>query len=130
MLDLGRRGSDIKVFIYNLEEWIIQTLNKFNINGERREGRVGIWVEMGSKACSKEAKIASIGVRVRKWVTYHGLSINIDPNLDHFSGIIPCGVSNYGTTSFWDLGVTATAPEIDTALATAFEKTSKELNFF
>lgn len=123
MLDLAKRDSDISKFINDLEQWIINTLLEFNIRGESREGRVGIWIDLGkdSKGQNVEAKIAAIGVRVRRWVSYHGISINIHPNLEHFTGIIPCGVKGHGVTSLLDLGITATIPEVEDALRTNFE---------
>jgi len=115
MLNLKKRQQtpDIKQYVYNLEQWIIDTLQEFDIKGERREGRVGIWV---IKPDGSEAKIAAIGVRVRHWVTYHGISINLNPDLSHFKGIVPCGISDAGVTSFEDLGVKATMEELDEAL--------------
>ncbi len=112
MLDLKKK-PDLRSYIKSLEEWIILTLAEFNIKGERREGRVGIWVE---GADGKENKIAAIGVRIRKWVTYHGIAINLNPDLSHFNGIVPCGISNYGVTSMHDLGVDITMGELDMAL--------------
>ena len=101
MLDLAaRRQKDIKSYVFSLEEWIINTLNHLSIKGERREGRVGIWVRQGKS----EAKIAALGVRLRKWVTYHGIALNICPDLDHFQGIVPCGIHEYGVTSLAALG--------------------------
>ncbi len=123
MLDLAKRGSDITKFINDLERWIIKTLLEFNIRGESRKGRVGIWVNR-CKDCegkNTESKIAAIGVRVRRWVSYHGISINIRPNLEHYNGIIPCGVSKHGVTSFLDLGVNATVTEVEAALRKNFE---------
>lgn len=115
MLNLKQRQKipDIKNYICQLEQWIIDTLLEFNIKGERREGRVGIWVV---KPDNTEAKIAAIGVRIRHWVTYHGLSINLNPELSHFSGIVPCGIAEHGVTSFKDLGITATMDALDEAL--------------
>ena len=123
MLDLAKRGSDISKFINDLEKWIINTLLEFNIRGESRKGRIGIWVDRGKNCEGKniEAKIAAIGVRVRRWVSYHGISINIHPDLEHFNGIIPCGVKEYGVTSLLDLGVNATFTEVETALRKNFE---------
>lgn len=120
MLDLKKRQSapDIKKYVWQLEEWIIQTLAAFDIKGERREGRVGIWVV---KPDGTEAKIAAIGVRVRHWVTYHGISINLNPDLSHFDGIVPCGIAQHGVTSFEDLGVKASMEELDEALKEIFE---------
>lgn len=116
MLDLSRRQKDVRAFVHNLEEWLIQTLALFNIKGERREGRVGIWVVRGSR----EDKIAAIGVRVRRWVTFHGVSLNVDPDLSHFDGIVPCGIREHGVTSLADLGITASMADVDVNLKTAF----------
>ncbi len=107
MLDLRKRGPDLRQYVCNLEEWIIRTLARFDVKGERREGRVGIWVDMepyGGRA-GEESKIAAIGVRVRKWVTYHGVAVNLDPDLSHFTGIVPCGISEHGVTSLSALGI-------------------------
>lgn len=117
MLDLKQRGADVRCFVRDLEDWIIRTLAQFGVKGERREGRVGIWVARGG---GREDKIAAIGVRVRRWVTFHGIALNVDPVLDHFSGIVPCGISQYGVTSLWDLGHTPTLYEIDAALKDSF----------
>src|SRR6266481_1899540 len=111
MLDLRRRGQDVRCYVHQLEEWIIQALARFEVRGERREGRVGIWVV---RPGGREEKIAAIGVRVRQWVTYHGLAINIDPDLDHYRGIVPCGIAEHGVTSLAQLGVAATIAEADT----------------
>ncbi len=119
MLDLKKRQEDpdIKKYVRDLEQWIIDTLAEFGIKGERREGRVGIWVvKTDATGAKTEAKIAAIGVRVRHWVTYHGISINLNPNLVDFSGIVPCGISGHGVTSFQDLGVEATMEELQVAL--------------
>ena len=115
MLDLKKRQQtpDIKQYICALEQWVINTLQEFDIKGERRQGRVGIWVV---KPDGSEAKIAAIGVRIRHWVTYHGISINLNPDLSHFSGIVPCGIAEHGVTSFEDLGVQATMRQLDAAL--------------
>ena len=120
MLDLKKRQQtpDIKKYVWQLEEWIIRTLAEFGVKGERRMGRVGIWVITPTS----EAKIAAIGVRVRHWVTYHGISINVNPDLSHFDGIVPCGIREYGTTSLAQLGINATLPDIDAALWENFEK--------
>jgi lipoyl(octanoyl) transferase len=117
MLDLARRGPDVRCHVHGLEEWIIRTLACFNIRGERRDGRVGIWV---ARHGGEEKKIAAIGVRVRRWVTYHGLAINVDPELAHYRGIVPCGIAEHGVTSLAALGVRATVEEVDTALRTTF----------
>lgn len=123
MMDLKPRGSDVRAFVHNLEEWVIQTLAQFNVKGERREGRVGIWVDRGYDRGKpgREDKIAAIGVRVRRWVTYHGISINVEPDLEHFSGIVPCGIAEHGVTSLVDLGVTATTTDVDNALMQTFD---------
>ena len=120
MLDLKKRQEtpDIKKYVFNLEQWIVNTLQEFDIKGERREGRVGIWVV---KSDGTEAKIAAIGVRIRHWVTYHGISINLNPDLSHFNGIVPCGIQGAGVTSFEDLGVKATMGELDLALQKNFK---------
>ena len=112
MLDLKARGGDVRRFVRDLEEWIIRTLARFNVRGERREGRVGIWVAHDGR----EDKIAAIGVRVRRWVTYHGIAINVDPDLSHFSGIVPCGIAEYGVTSMARLGVPVAQQAFDEAL--------------
>ena len=125
MLDLNKRGKDIKKFIENLEAWIIQTLAEFNVVGQSRSGRVGIWVERPDKPKNidgffKEEKIAAIGVRLRKWITLHGLSINVDPDLEHFQGIVPCGIKEHGVTSLVDLGLPVTMTDLDVALTKNF----------
>ncbi|MGE5506340.1 MAG: lipoyl(octanoyl) transferase LipB [Actinomycetota bacterium] len=117
MLDLKARQPDVRAFVHGLEEWIIRTLERFAVKGERREGRVGIWVDRGG---GREDKIAAIGVRVRHWVTFHGIALNVDPDLAHFQGIVPCGISRHGVTSLWDLGLTPTLAEVDSALMAAF----------
>ncbi|EJF80876.1 lipoyl(octanoyl) transferase LipB [Bartonella doshiae] len=127
MLDLKRRKQDIRAFIGALEEWIIQMLAKFNIRGERREDRVGVWVKRPNYPSMPndffpEDKIAAIGIRVRRWVSFHGISINVDPNLAHYSGIVPCGITKHGVTSFLDLGFPVTMHDIDIALKQAFEQ--------
>ncbi len=116
MLDLKRRGSDVRHFVHGLEEWLIRALASFNVKGERREGRVGIWVKDGSR----EEKIAAIGVRVRRWVTYHGIALNVDPDLAHFTGIVPCGIREHGVTSLTALGLPVTLADADVALKSAF----------
>ena len=118
MLDLKRRKADVRAFVHDLEEWLIATLAQFNVKGERREGRVGIWVVRGTR----EDKIAAIGVRVRRWVTFHGVSLNVDPDLSHFSGIVPCGVREHGVTSLVDLGLPVTMTDVDVAMKKAFEQ--------
>lgn len=127
MLDLRRRGRDLRCFVRNLEEWIILTLARFDIRGERRPGRVGVWVPRPDKGPGCEDKIAAIGVRVRHWITYHGIAVNLDPDLEHFSGIAPCGLDpaadpRFGVTSFRDLGVRASRSDLDMALAAAFKE--------
>jgi len=120
MLDLKRRRPDVRLFVRSLEEWLIRALAEFEIKGERRNDRVGIWVAHGD---GSEDKIAAIGVRLRHWVSFHGVSLNVDPELDHFSGIVPCGVRDerFGVTSLAALGVPATMEEVDAALKRAFE---------
>ena len=125
MLDLNKRGRDIRQFVKSLETWVIETLATFNVKGEIREGRVGVWVERPEKPAPitggvAEDKIAAIGIRLKKWVSYHGISINVDPYLDHFDGIVPCGISTFGVTSLVDLGLPVTMDDVDTALQTAF----------
>jgi lipoyl(octanoyl) transferase len=119
MLDLQRRGPDLRAYIWRLEEWMIRTLGHFNLHGERRRGRVGIWL---TKPDGTEAKIAAIGVRIRRWVTYHGVAINVDPDLEHFSGIVPCGISGFGVTSLADLGLSVAMSELDATLMATFEE--------
>jgi lipoyl(octanoyl) transferase len=124
MLDLKRRRPDVRAYVASLEEWIIRTLAAFNVRGERREDRVGVWVARRDKGKGFEDKIAAIGVRLRRWVSFHGISINIEPELDHFQGIVACGVTDprYGITSLADLGLTLTTPDVDIALRQAFEE--------
>jgi lipoyl(octanoyl) transferase len=123
MLDLKRRVPDVRRFVATIEQWIIQTLAAFNVRGERRGDRVGVWVRRPDKGDGFEDKIAAIGVRVRQWVTLHGLALNVEPDLSHFSGIVPCGISEsrYGITSLATLGMTVSMPEVDMALRAAFE---------
>ncbi len=122
MLDLKRRGQDVRAYVCRLEDWIIAALRRFNVRGERRPGRVGIWVDRGG---GREDKIAAIGVRVRHWVTFHGIALNVDCDLSHFRGIVPCGIAEqrYGVTSLLDLGIIATMPEVDLVLQDAFAET-------
>ncbi|MEQ9520166.1 MAG: lipoyl(octanoyl) transferase LipB [Parvibaculum sp.] len=120
MLDLKKRGPDVRGFVHDLEEWLIRTLAAFNVKGERRDDRVGVWVQRQDKGDGREDKIAAIGVRVRKWVTFHGVSLNIEPDLEHFSGIVPCGVSKHGVTSLVDLGHIVTTPEVDIVMKQTF----------
>lgn len=122
MLNLAKRRQDIRLFITGLEAWIIRTLEAYNIRGERREDRVGVWVKRPERSATSEDKIAAIGIRLRRWVTFHGISINIDPDLDHFSGIVPCGISEHGVTSFHDLGQLLDMPDVDVTLRAVFEE--------
>lgn len=121
MLDLGRRGRDLRLFVRGLEAWIIDALDRFNIHGETRPGRVGVWVERRSPGAPvREDKIAAIGVRVSRWVSFHGISLNVEPDLSHYAGIIPCGVSEHGVTSLADLGRPVGLDEADDALRSSF----------
>jgi len=122
MLDLKRRGPDVRRYVATLEEWIIRTLAAFDVRGERREDRIGVWVRRPEKGDGYEDKIAAIGIRVQQWVTLHGMALNIDPDLSHFSGIVPCGVSaqRYGVTSLADLGIPASMAEVDMVLRREF----------
>ncbi|MGZ0187033.1 MAG: lipoyl(octanoyl) transferase LipB [Alphaproteobacteria bacterium] len=126
LLDLKARKPDVRGFVHALEEWAILTLARFAVRGERREGRIGIWVNMGG---GREAKIGAIGVRVRRWVTLHGMSLNIDPDLDHYAGIVPCGISDFGVTSLADLGQFPTMPEVDMALRETFAEAFQDFGF-
>lgn len=126
MLDVGARGRDVRRFVAQLEAWVIATLAEFNVTGERRAGRVGVWVVRPDQlpnpdgtAC--EQKIAAIGVRLRKWVSFHGVSINVEPELSHFDGIVPCGISEHGVTSLVDLGLPVTMADVDVALRRSFD---------
>jgi len=122
MLDLNNHGRDVRCHVWRLEEWMIRTLARFNVRGERRDGRIGVWI---AGSGGREDKIAAVGVRVRHWVSYHGVALNIDPDLDHFRGIVPCGVdpetAGHGVTSLARLGITASMAEIDTALRATFD---------
>jgi lipoyl(octanoyl) transferase len=118
MLDLKRRGGDVRAFVTGLEQWVIDTLDQFNVRGERREDRVGVWVRRGSR----EDKIAAIGIRVRHSVSFHGISINVEPDLLHFSGIVPCGIREHGVTSLVDLGLPVTMQDLDVALKLSFHE--------
>ncbi len=122
MLDLKRRRPDVRAYVAGLEEWIIRTLAHFNVRGERREDRVGVWVKRPDKGEGHEDKIAAIGVRLRRWVSFHGIAINVEPDLSHFSAIVPCGVVDprYGVTSLVDLGHPVTMADVDVALRQAF----------
>ena len=127
MLDLNKRGKDIKKYVKNLEIWVIRSLEKLEITGETRSGRVGIWVSRPNKpslpdGSVREDKIAAIGVRLKKWITYHGISINVNPDLSHFNGIVPCGISNQGITSFEDLDNPNNINDLDNCLKETFEE--------
>ena len=122
MLDLNRRGKDVRAFVHGLEDWIIGALDQFGVEAGMREGRVGVWVERKGAGWSREDKIAAIGVKVRKWVSFHGISLNVEPDLDHFGGIVPCGITEHGVTSLVDLGVLATMDEADGALKASFQR--------
>ncbi|MGO4670508.1 lipoyl(octanoyl) transferase LipB [Bosea sp. 2YAB26] len=122
MLDLKRRDPDLRRFVAALEAWLIGTLERFNVRGERREDRVGVWVRRPEKGADSEDKIAAIGIRVRRWVSFHGISLNVEPELSHFGGIVPCGVSDQGVTSLVDLGLPVTLPEVDSMLRAEFER--------
>jgi lipoyl(octanoyl) transferase len=125
MLDVGARGRDVRAFVNNLEAWVIATLADFNVSGERRAGRVGVWVTRPDKAAlpdgtPRDDKIAAIGVRLRKWVSFHGISINVEPDLGHYDGIVPCGISAHGVTSLVDLGLPVSMDDLDLALKRTF----------
>lgn len=122
MLDLRQRGRDVRCFVQGLEGLVIDTLERFNIRGERREGRIGVWVARPDKGFGREDKVAAIGVRVSRWVSFHGISINVAPDLGHFGGIVPCGISDQGVTSFEDLGQIVSMPEVDSVLRAMFER--------
>ena len=127
MLDIGRRGRDVRRFVQQLETWVIATLDSFNIKGEIRPGRVGVWVERPDKPLTatgavQEDKVAAIGLRIRKWVSFHGVSINVEPDLSHFDGIVPCGITDHGVTSLVDLGLPVTMDDVDVALRQSFER--------
>lgn len=117
LLDLKKRGTDIRCFVHRLEDWIIAALARFSVKGERREDRVGVWVVRGP---GREDKIAALGIRVRKWVTFHGIAINVEPDLEHYSGIVPCGIAEHGVTSLVDLGLPVTMSDLDAALIETF----------
>jgi lipoyl(octanoyl) transferase len=118
MLDLTKRGQDVRAYVAGLEQWLIDTLAHFGVRGERRENRVGVWVKRGAR----EDKIAAIGIRVRRWVTFHGIAFNVHPDLSHFEGIVPCGVSQHGVTSLRDLGINVSMVEADQALKQTFSR--------
>jgi lipoyl(octanoyl) transferase len=130
MLDLKRRRPDVRAFVAGLEEWIIRTLAAFNVRGERREDRVGVWVRRPDKGAHHEDKIAAIGVRLRRWVSFHGIAINVEPDLSHFAAIVPCGVVDprFGVTSLVDLGYPVTMEDVDIALRQAFEDVFGSVN--
>ncbi|PKQ03051.1 MAG: lipoate-protein ligase B [Alphaproteobacteria bacterium HGW-Alphaproteobacteria-11] len=121
MLDLKRRKPDVRAYVQDLEAWLIATLARFDVTGETRPDRVGVWVRRPDRGLTAEDKIAAIGVRLRKWVTFHGVSLNVDPDLDHFSGIVPCGIAQHGVTSLADLGRKATMADVDKALRETFD---------
>jgi len=126
MLDVGKRGRDVRKFVKDLEYWIIATLDTFNVKGEIRDGRVGVWVQRHDKPLQAdgsvaEDKIAALGIRLRKWVSFHGLSINVEPDLTHFDGIVPCGIRDHGVTSLVDLGLPVSMADLDVALKSSFE---------
>lgn len=126
MLDLNSRGRDIRHFVEQLETWVIETLAEFNLTGHIRPGRVGVWIERDDKplavtGAKAEDKIAAIGIRLRKWVSFHGISINVEPDLTHFSGIVPCGITEHGVTSLVDLGLPVTMDDLDVALRKTFD---------
>ncbi|MBI6629207.1 lipoyl(octanoyl) transferase LipB [Pontibaca salina] len=125
MLDLNRRGRDVRAFVQALEAWVIAALAEFNVTGHIREGRVGVWVERPDRPLTAngelaEDKIAAVGIRLRKWISFHGISINVEPDLEHFSGIVPCGISDHGVTSLVDLGLPVTMADLDLALQRSF----------
>ena len=126
MLDLNRRGRDVRRFVARLESWVIAALAEFNVTGEIRDGRVGVWVRRPDKAplpdgTLREDKIAAIGVKLRRWVSFHGVAVNLDPDLDHFGGIVPCGIRDHGITSLVDLGLPVTMDDLDLALKRSFD---------
>lgn len=126
MLDVGKRGRDVRRFVQQLEHWVIATLDRFNLRGHIRDGRVGVWIERDDKpltatGAKPEDKIAAIGIRLRKWVSFHGISINVEPDLDHFDGIVPCGITEHGVTSLVDLGLPVTMADVDVALRQTFD---------
>ena len=126
MLNVAARGRDVRCFVRQLENWVIATLDQFNLRGEIRPGRVGVWVQRPEKPAQPdgspaEDKIAAIGIRLRKWVSFHGISINVEPDLSHFGGIVPCGITNHGVTSLVDLGLPVTMDDVDLALRATFD---------
>lgn len=132
LLDVGARGRDVRLFVQQLEAWVIATLDQFNVIGEMREGRVGVWVSRPDKPQTSsgqvaEDKIAAIGIRLRKWISFHGISINVEPDLSHFDGIVPCGISDHGVTSLVDLGLPVTMEDVDLALLQTFAQVFGDL---
>jgi lipoyl(octanoyl) transferase len=126
MLDVGKRGHDVRLFVQQLEEWVIAALADFNVTGAIRDGRVGVWVDRPDKPLTAtgavpEDKIAAIGIRLRKWISFHGISINVEPDLNHFGGIVPCGITDHGVTSLVDLGLPVTMDDVDVALKRSFD---------
>ncbi|KAJ01851.1 lipoyl(octanoyl) transferase LipB [Sulfitobacter mediterraneus] len=127
MLNVAARGRDVRCFVRQLESWVIATLDQFNLRGEIRDGRVGVWVERPEKppqpdGTPAEDKIAAIGIRLRKWVSFHGISINVEPDLEHFTGIVPCGITQHGVTSLVDMGLPVTMDDVDVALRGTFDQ--------
>jgi lipoyl(octanoyl) transferase len=127
MLNVGERGRDVRCFVRDMEQWIIAALAEFNVHGEIRDGRVGVWVPRPDKpllpdGSLREDKIAALGVRLKKWVSFHGLSINVEPDLSHFGGIVPCGITQHGVTSLVDLGLPVTMEDVDVALMSTFDR--------
>jgi lipoyl(octanoyl) transferase len=127
MLNVGERGRDVRCFVRDMEQWIIAALAEFNVHGEIRDGRVGVWVPRPEKpllpdGSAREDKIAALGIRLKKWVSFHGLSINVEPDLSHFGGIVPCGITQHGVTSLVDLGLPVTMEDVDVALMSTFDR--------
>ena len=126
LLDVGKRGHDVRRFVQQLEHWVIAALSEFNVQGHIRDGRVGVWVERPDKPLMAdgsiaEDKIAAIGIRLRKWISFHGISVNVEPDLGHFTGIVPCGITQHGVTSLVDLGLPVTMDDVDVALRRSFD---------
>ncbi|WP_147125474.1 lipoyl(octanoyl) transferase LipB [Shimia ponticola] len=127
LLNVGKRGHDVRKFVQDLEAWVISTLAEFSLTGHIRDGRVGVWIERPDKPLMPdgslaEDKIAAIGIRLRKWISFHGISINVEPDLEHFDGIVPCGISEHGVTSLVDLGLPVSMDDLDVALRTTFDQ--------
>ncbi len=123
MLDLRERGRDVRRFVQSLEAWVVGALSEFNVDGQIRDGRIGVWVERRTPGLPpREDKIAALGVKLRRWVSFHGVSLNVEPDLSHFAGIVPCGISEHGVTSLVDLGLPVTLDEADAALRLSFER--------